>query len=154
MWVRCLNALIPDNILTRSTEQLKALLSQLFQLSSLTIIALPHGNFPFREQGILPDISRMTRILQCVTRAPLVDVRVELRLDTLVRLGCPLYFGNALETCKALEDALIDLPLRRILLHLHVFKRRAGRIEFFSPAIKRAFPRLEKANCLRITPSK
>ena len=152
--MKYLNALLPGTILTSSTERLKALLSRLFQLSSLTIIALSHGRVPFREHGILPDMRWATTILQCVTRAPLVDVRVEFQIDTFVRLGCPLSFGDSLETCEALEDALINLPLRQIPLHLHVLKQRAGRIEFFSPAIKRAFPRLDKANRLTITRSK
>ena len=126
------------------------MISQLLQLSSLTFILLPHGRFPPGEQGILPDLRWVTGILERVKRAPLVGIRVELRLDTFARLGSSVFWGGVpLEICKALENALLNFPLRHILLRLQAFKRRAGRAEFWSTAIKRAFPRLDKGGCLR-----
>ena len=62
------------------------LISQLLQLTSLTFIILPHGRFSPGEQGILPDLRWATAIFQRAQRAPLT-IRVELRLNTLARLG-------------------------------------------------------------------
>ena len=83
-------------------------------------------------------------ILAHVNRGYLTDVRVEFKADPLANLGTHISTaGTALEACKQLETALLTFSNAAVLVHDPVDNRRAGRAKFWSPIIRRAFPRLD-----------
>ncbi|PIL33748.1 hypothetical protein GSI_04373 [Ganoderma sinense ZZ0214-1] len=90
-------------------------------------------------------------ILERVERSHMRDVRVEFNTDPISRLGsCLSHATTSLEACKVLEGALLTFPDPRILVSDVVGVQRAGRADFWSSVIGRAFPTLNERGLLTI----
>ncbi|PIL30099.1 transporter [Ganoderma sinense ZZ0214-1] len=108
------------------------------------------------DRSICQAIRCATSILDHVgSREHLTDVCVVFEVSAIGRLGfCLSPAGTSWKECKALEDALLAFPYGHILLKDFPKKYRAGRVEFWAPAIERAFPRLAKRGLLTFPSTK
>ena len=143
------------NALMVVLERLEKSLSQLSQLAALTLV-IPCGRLLLGDHDvgstISQDISCATKILESVSRGRLGEVWVEFEQSHLATLGRCLFWGGALlEMCNALEDALLSFPLCGIVFHHPVASQRTGRAKFWSPTVRRAFPRLDERRLLTFT---
>ncbi len=136
--------------------------SSLSQLSSLTLVlpkcATMTGERHALDRAVYQAIHCATRILERIERAHLRDVRIIFQVAPIGRLGfclSPAGTSREREACTALEDALLAFPLCCVLV-LQGFRisRRAGRVEFWAPTIKRAFPKLTERGLLMFPSSK
>ena len=134
--------------MTRS-ERLNTSMRSLSRLASLTLVAFNVNNrFPKL-------IHNCADIVESVDRICLKDVQVEFRLAYIAEVGrCVFHPGPSLETCKRLEEGLLAIPNSRILVHDRALVHtRRGRVKFWSPFIKRAFPRMNERGLLRLPAS-
>ncbi len=148
------SALLSSNDLTTLIDRLEILARHLSQLSSLQLVIT--GEWWRSDPDILQAICYTTRILEHVERARLSDVRVEFDLNAIANLGCCIFKdGPSLETCRSLEDALLNFKAPgRIIARPSVRYVRAGRTQFWFPTVKRAFPRLGERGLLTLMWSK
>lgn len=139
----------PRSVLTTSIERLGASISSLSQLFSLSFI-LPSTTIAGEIGGdFWGYIHSARRIVKRVKSVHAQEVRVEFKPDPVASLGCCLSFDpRALEACGSFEEALLTFPRPHILFHEAIFARRAGRWDFWSTAIKGAFPRLSERGLL------
>ena len=96
-------------------------------------------------------------ILEHVNRGCLMHVRIEFQADPLAHLGARLSRASArLEACERLEEALLTFSNDSLLVRDLVRNRRLGRAKFWSPIIRRAFPKLNERGLLtlKFTPCK
>ena len=92
-----------------------------------------------------------TTILEHVNRDRLMNVRVEFKADLLAKLGARISEASAsLEACKQLDEALLTFPNAAVLVRDPIYNWRAGRAKFWSPIIRRAFPRLDERGLLTL----
>ena len=153
-WLACLHS---SRVLMAFPERLVEWIDELSMLSSITLVLLfdrypwlPHDN----PKTIIQHIQWATKILEYLRgRKHLRDVRVQLELWTISTLGCSLsYGGPSLEACMALEELLLTFPASDVQFQYN--GRRAGRVEFWSPVIKSAFPKLDEQGRLTFLKSK
>ena len=126
-------------------EQFEQLLTQLPPLSSLVLVIslLERLIIMVNDDQFSTTIPFATTILEHVNRDHLMNVRVEFKADSLARLGARISEASALlKACKQLETALLTFSKAPLLVHDPVYYRRVGRAKFWSPIIRRAFPRL------------
>ena len=138
--------------------------NQLSQLTALTFTILCEGvswgTAPFGNVWSTPgNIRQVIKILACIERASLRDVRVVFAPEQVASLGCPLskdHGGHATAVCRELEEALLSFSSSRlrILFTYPLTVRRAGRVELWSSHIKRCFPRLDGGGMLTLPCSK
>ena len=133
-------------------EQFKQLLTQLLLLSSLVlVIDLLEGLTMVDDDNLSTTIHFATTILEHVNRDHLMDIRVEFKASPLAVLGAPLSEASAsLDACKQLETALLTCHNGAVLVHEPMQNRRTGRAKFWSPIIRRAFPRLDDRGLLTL----
>ena len=136
-------------------ERLEKAVGQLSQVTSLTLVS-SCGRLPSADSDITStisqDIRRAIQVLDCISRARLGNVQVEFELHRIANLGRSLSWGGpALEACGALEDLLLTFPYCRIILHVLAAGSRMERLEFWSPTIKRAFPKLNEHKLITFT---
>lgn len=151
-----------DNILTTSIERLEKATNQtsLSKLSSLTLMIPQCGtligeHYDLSDRAVSQAIRCATRILERVERSYLRDVQIIFEVNPIGRLGfCLSPAGTSWEACKALEDTLLAFPLPHVVLRSFLRKRRAGRVSFWAPTIKGAFPRLSAQGFLTFPSSK
>ena len=136
--------------LRRLLEQLEQSLTQLPPLSSLVLVISLHRNVvDTGGPSAMMTIRFATMILKHVNRDHLTDVRVEFKADTLAVLGALLSKAGALlDACKQLDEALLTFPKAPVLVCDPMYNWRAGRAKFWSPIIRRAFPRLDERGLL------
>ena len=116
-------------------------------LSSLVLV-ISSSHTSMNNQLALP-IHFATKILAHVNKDYLMDVRVEFKADPLAILGTHISgAGASLEACKQLDEALLTFPKSAVLVHDPVHNRRTGRAKFWSPIIRRAFPRMDERGLL------
>ena len=131
----------------------------LSDLSSLTFVIFwdeeDNGGRSDPSRHGVQDMRRVVGILERIDRTRLSNVTVWVQYDllTIAHLGSSVSNndGASLEVCKALEDALLtfkacDVQIRRSSPE----GCRAGRVEFWSPAITSAFPRLHGRGLLSL----
>ncbi|KAI1785959.1 quinon protein alcohol dehydrogenase-like superfamily [Ganoderma leucocontextum] len=137
------------------SERLEKSMGGLSQLLSLTVvISCPdYILWGYDDVGwdLSQDIRRVTSILERVSRPRLCDARAEFVLDRIAGLVSSLSRDDVLlEACKSLEEALLTFHRCRIVFQESTFRRAAGRAEFWTPIIRRAFPRLDKRGFLTV----
>ena len=127
------------------------LLTQLPLLSSLVLVIVLGGQFRDIDDPLASTIHFATTILQHVNRDHLMDIRVEFKASPLAVLGAPLSEASAsLDACKQLEIALLSCHNGAVLVYEPMQNRRMGRAKFWSPIIRRAFPRLDDRGLLTL----
>ena len=78
---------------------------------------------------------------------------VHFDLQTMSTIGCPVSRGgSSLEACTALEELLLPFPNSNIQFQRGHDQDR--RVEFWSPVVKSAFPRLDEQGRLTFLQSK
>ena len=160
-----------NSALTTFTERLEESMHWLSKLSSIALVIPGNkaGMDAWEDASSSPSVMQHVRwattILNYVQRArPPKGVQVRFSLWTFALVGCPLsYGGPALETCQALEAALLAFPpkvSRNVQFDWgpedpeNLPRRRAGRPEFWSPAIRSAFPNLNQRGLLALPRSR
>ena len=135
-------------------ERLERVLSGLSHLSSLTYVILGY-NWEYRDDGhirdqtLVDDIRRATRILECISRTCLRNVRVAFEMDRIDSLARCISWSDApLEPCKELERVLLTFPFFSVVFHATKVEHRGRRAEFWKREVKRAFPRLNERGLL------
>ena len=133
-------------------EHLEQSITRLSCLCSMALVIIPGRNsYTDIEDRFSRVIRSATTILERINRGCLTDVRVEFKADPLAKLGARLTGASApLEACKQLEMALLTFPNAPVLVHDPVRNRRAGRAKFWSPIIRRAFPKLDDRGLLAL----
>ena len=133
-------------------EQFEQLLTQLPPLSSLVlVISLRERLIMVNDDQLSTTTHLATTILEHVNRDRLMHVRVEFKADPLANLRVPISEANtSLDACKQLETALLTFSNAAVLVHDPVDNRRVGRAKFWSPIIRRAFPRLDDRGLLTL----
>ena len=124
-------------------ERLEQPLTHLPPLYSLVLVIVLGRYGGITDNNLSTTIHFATMILEHVNRDHLMNVRVEFKADSLARLGARISEVSAsLKACKQLETALLTFSKAAALVHDPVYYRRVGRAKFWSPIIRRAFPRL------------
>ena len=133
-------------------ERLEGSMSCLTQLSSGLTLSICLSLDDNGDLDRVKRIRRATQILNHVDASHLRDVQVQLQLNTyLAELVSELSSGSdLLGACKALEDALLGLPVsyRIRICEPGLWWRRARRAEFWRLNMASAFPRLNAQGLL------
>lgn len=149
--------LLTNNVLlTVSTEQLEVSVGGLSRLSSLRLTIPSHRTFGWGNES--DDVSEVeqfrniraaTRLIKSMESVHVQDVQVDFKPGPIASIGSCLASGPlSMDLCKTFEDSLLTFPRSCIRFHDEGTSRRAGRLEFWSAAIKGAFPRLSERGLL------
>nr|VWO99150.1 Putative dna/rna non-specific endonuclease protein (EC [Ganoderma boninense] len=134
-------------------ERLEKTISWPKQLTSLVLV-VNVGAEPVMDnsnKSLYQFLRGSTGVLERVEKSHLRSVRVEFNSDPISRLGsCLSHAGTSLEACKVLEGTLLRFTNPRILVSDVVGVQRAGRADFWSSVIRRAFPTLSERGLLTI----
>ena len=133
----------------QTSKQIEQPITWLTGLSSLSLVVVMESP----DMDDLPGaLLSATAILECVETARLKDVRVAFEVDPIASMGAPLSGASApsLEACKQFETILLSFSNSSVVVRDPVYRRRAGRTDFWSPIIRRAFPRLDARGLLAL----
>ena len=107
-----------------------------------------------RDQTLVQDIRRATKILARVSRVGLKDVQVVFEMDRIDSLArCISWNDEPLGPCRELERVLLTFPRCSVPFRATKVEHRGRRAEFWRRDIKRAFPLLNERGLLIFSPT-
>lgn len=134
---------------------MEASVGRLSHLSSLRLTIPSHrigwGNEPDHVSDLeqFRNIRAATSLIKSMESLHVQEVLVDFKSGPIASIGsCFADRPRSIDLCKKLEDALLTFPRSCLRFHDEGTVRRAGRLEFWSAAIKLAFPTLSERGLL------